>query len=170
MDREGTGILGREILEETLVEHDLRPEVALLSRLEHEPDRPRERRRVFPKTFEQQARRPEQHRDVGVVATRVHPAVDLGRKIEAGLLGQRQGVHVGAHDDRAAGPALPDRRRDARQALAELRLEAELAELGGDELLRLGQVESELGPSVDRTSDRQEIGQDRAGRGEQLRR
>ena len=47
----------------------------------------------------EQARRADEHRDVRVVPARVHRAVDVAREFEAGVLGHRQRVHVGAQQD-----------------------------------------------------------------------
>src|SRR6185503_13954854 len=56
-----------------------------------------------------------------------------------------------------------------RYCLAEARLEAELSELGGDDALRLRQVEPELRAAMDRPADRHELGQDRSRGREQVR-
>ena len=106
VDRErpchGSGAV-RTVLEQALLDHEAGAVVALLARLEHQQDPSGQR--VTP--LHEQARGPQQHRDVGVVAAAVHRANVLGRELEAGVLGERQAVHVGPQQDRRARGARP---------------------------------------------------------------
>ena len=70
-----------------------------------------------------------------VVAAGVHRPVDLRGEVEPCVLGERQGVHVGAEEDRRAGLGPVDQRRDGAESAAEDRLEPEPLELLDDDRL-----------------------------------
>ena len=152
-------------VEEPLVEHVLRAAVALLAGLEHEEHPTRQLR----PSIDEQPRRAQQHRDVGVVAAGVHRPVDLGGEVEPSVLGQRQGVHVGAEEDRRAGLGAVDQRGDGAEPAPEDRLEPEPLELLDDDRLGDRQIGPDLRVAMDPAADRHDVGQQRAGVGEQGR-
>jgi hypothetical protein len=90
------GVRPAVAVEEPFLDHQARAVVALLARLEHEDDPPGQ----LPTTRREHARGADQHRHVGVVAARVHGAIDLGGERQARLLPQRQRVHIRAQQDR----------------------------------------------------------------------
>jgi hypothetical protein len=63
---------------------------------------------------DERARDREQRRRVAVVAAGVHDAVRTGRKLEAALLADRQGIKVGAQSQRPPGMVAVQPRHDAR--------------------------------------------------------
>ena len=87
-----------EAVDQAVVDHRLAAGAALLRRLEDH-----RRRAVEVARLGEIFGGAEQHRGVPVVAAGVHEARRLGRMREAGRLGDRQRVHVGADADHAAG-------------------------------------------------------------------
>ena len=124
-------------------EHGLRAGKALLVRLKHQLDRAVQLILVLA----QQLCRTEQHRRVHVVAAGVHAAV-RGCKIQSGLLGHAQRVHVGAQEQTAAGLGAGYLRDDAACQLA--RLIAHLQQAFFDAGYGVRQVGADLGCSVQR--------------------
>lgn len=128
-------------VEHPLVDHDLRPALALLAGLEHEDDVPGQ---LLP-VCGQQPGGADEPGDVQVVPARVHPAVEDGGVREPGVLLDREGVHVAAQQDGGAGPAAAQYGGHGAERGAGAYLQAEAVQCGED--LRLGQrqVEAELG-------------------------
>ena len=124
-------------------EHGLRAGKAFLVRLKHQLDRAVQLTLVLA----QQLCRTEQHRRVHVVAAGVHAAV-RGCKIQSGLLGHAQRVHVGAQEQTAAGLGAGYLRDNAACQLA--RLIAHLKQAFFDAGYGVRQVGADLGCSVQR--------------------
>lgn len=82
-----------------------------------------------------------------VVAARVHDARDLGRVLEAGVLGDRQGVDVGAGEHRGTGAVL-DHPDDAGVA-DPVHCAADALELLGDASGRRVLLGAEFGMSME---------------------
>ena len=120
-DVQGEGGVGQRI-EQAVLEHEPRAVPALLAGLEHEHHRAGQP--VAP--LAERARGAGQHGDVGVVAAGVHGPFVLRGERQAGVLGQRQGVHVAAQQHGAAvGRAAQDGHQAAgRGALADLQRQA----------------------------------------------
>ena len=95
-------LLGREALEQALLDHHPAARLHLLGGLEDEVDGAGEVAGLG-----EVARGAEQHRGVAVVAAGVHPARVPRGVGQAGRLLDRQRVHVGAQADRAAAGAAP---------------------------------------------------------------
>ena len=110
----------------------------------------------------------EQHRDVGVVAARVHRPVDLGGEVQTGVLVERQRVHVAPKEDRRPGSTALDHRDHGAQRLALAGFDPDPRELVDDDLLRLGQLEADLGMPMDPPPDRDDGRLDRARGVEQI--
>ena len=144
-DVQGEGGVGYRV-EQTVVDHEPRAVMPLLTRLEHEHDRAGELVAAGTK----RTRRARQHGDVSVVAAGVHRAARARSERQTGVLDQRQGVHVAAQQDGAAVGRSTQDRHDAagRRSLTDLEREARESRLhlGG----RLGKVEAEFGFGVDR--------------------
>ena len=102
--------VARKALEQAVGDHFLRAAVdaAFLGRLEIQMHRAREIARG-----REMLRGAEQHGRVAVVAARVHLAVRAARVRQAGLLDDRQRVHVGANADAALAVAHFQRAYDA---------------------------------------------------------
>ena len=160
---------GDDVLERALPDHQVRPAAALLGGLGDEHDRAGQvglHRR-------QHGRDAEEHRGVDVVTAGVHepglPAVDDGflprGEGQAGLLRDRQGVHVAAHGHDGTGLAALEDPDDARLGVARPDLEAELAEIIGDDAGRARFLEAELRVAVDVLADGDELGGELIGRG-----
>ena len=148
------GVDGR-LLEHAFVDHVLRAGEPFLAGLEHEADRARE----LVALGCEDARRADEHGDVRVVAARVHRPVDRARVVEAGVLGHRQRVHVGAQQDRRTGRASPQIRDHGGDGRAGVHIEAEAVERVQDESLRLRQLQPELGLGVDAPPQVDAVGQ-----------
>ena len=127
----------------------------LLGGLEDQPHAARQLRRA-----RQRPRRAQQDRGVRVVPAHVRGAFGLGGVREAGGLGQRQGVHVGAQGD-AAVPAA-DVADDAGARGQHPRLEPDRAEQGHDHFGRDELVAGELRMRVDVPAPREHVGGVRA--------
>ena len=161
MDRE-RGIDVR-VVEQALVDHVARAAEALLSGLEHEADRAGQ---IAARG--EDARRADEHRDVRVVAARVHRAVNRARELRTGVLRHRKRVHVGAQQDRRAGLGAVQVGDDRRCRRSRADLEAQPVERGQDLRLRVGQVEPELGLGVDASPKGHRVGQHARRRIEEL--
>ena len=83
-------------------------------------------------------------------------------KSRPGVLGQRQGIHVGAEEDRRAGLGAVDQRRHGAEPTAEDRLETESPELLDDDRLGDRQIRPDLRVTMDPAADRDDVGQERA--------
>ena len=89
----------------------------------------------------------EQHRDMSIMAARVHGPWVAGSVRQAGLLGDRKGIHIGTEADRrpltsgqrANDAGAPEARPDPKPAGGEL---------AGDEVSRPRFREGELGMGV----------------------
>ena len=147
-------------LEQPLLEHEPRAVVALLARLEHQQDPARER--VPP--LREQARRAQEHRDVGVVAAGVHHARQLGREREPRVLGEGQGVHVGAEEDRGTRPRALDHRDHRRVVTPGRPSMPERPRATRGSRLRLRQLEAPFRAPVQPPADVDDVGEDRPGR------
>ncbi len=112
------------IVEQASRDHRLRPLDDLLGGLEDEQVLAAD----VPDPVDQRARDSEHDRHVGVVAARVHAAVDAGVKIDPGLFVNRQRVDVGAKHHRLAGPAGVEQRDSACLGRACLEVQPELTQ------------------------------------------
>ena len=83
---------------------------------------------------------------------------DLGGEGHVGLLGDGQGVHVAAHGHDRAGLAALEDADDAGVGVSRPDLEAELAEVVGDDGRRPRLLDAELGVGVDVAADVDELG------------
>jgi hypothetical protein len=92
----------------------------------------------------QQMRGAGEHGGVQVVPAGVHHTVHRGRIVEAGALGQQQGVHVGPQQHRRAGPGAAEDRGDRGQLRAEPDLQRQPVEGGHNLFLRARQVQADL--------------------------
>ncbi len=148
-------LLGREALEEAVLDHRLRAGVALLARLEDQVRGAVEIARLV-----QVARRGEQHRRVTVVTAAVHPPVVARLVRERVLFLHRQRVHVGAEADRATArrAAAGHHGDDARATDADVVLDAERREPIGDDLRRPVLLEAQLWMHVEIATQRREFG------------
>ena len=146
-------------LEEALAKHRSGAVIALLSGLEHEQDMPAELPAVVP----EETSRPEQHGDVRVVSARMHPIRDLRGEVEAGLLAQRQAIHVGAQEQRRARPLPLDDRHHGAHGGPEHRLETKTSKRPGDRRLGLGQLEADLRPTMQVAADPDDLREERLG-------
>ena len=97
-----------------------------------------------------------------VVAAGVHRAPDLGREVEPGVLGQRQGIHVGAEDDRGPWLGPVDQCCYGGEPSPQHRREAESFELLDDERLGDREVGPDLRAAMDPAADRHDVWQQRA--------
>ena len=86
-------------LEQPVRDHQTGATIALLAGLEHEFDGARQ----LVTMPVQQVHRLDQHRRMCIVAAGMHAAGYLAGVVEPGILRHRQGVHVAAQQDRAAG-------------------------------------------------------------------
>ena len=154
------------LFEQALLEHEAGAVEALLAGLEHEEDVARE---PLP-PLDQEPCRIEQHGDVRVMPAGVHHAGDLRGEVEARVLLERQGVHVGPEQDRWAGACTLDQRGDRGDRSAEDGLEAEPPQLLRDDRLGRRQVEPHLRAAVQAAPDGHDVGEPRHGGGEQLMR
>ncbi len=148
-------LLGREALEQPVLDHRLGAGVALLSRLEDEIGGAVEIARLV-----QVARGGEQHRRVPVVAAAMHPPVVTRLVREVVFLLHRQRVHVRAQADGAAarvGPAANDG-NDAGPADPRVVLDAECREPLADDLRGPVLLEAELRVHVQVAAQCRELG------------
>ena len=93
-----------------------------------------------------------------VVAAGVHLPRQLGRERQAGLLVDRQRVHVGADADRAAGPRALQHRDHAGLPDAGFHGQSELLEEVRYGFRRLMLLERELGMLMEALAQRGELG------------
>ena len=133
-------LLGRETLEQPLLEHHPAARPHLLGGLEDEVDRAGEVARLG-----EVAGGAEQHGGMAVMAAGVHPA-RLRRGVgQTRRLRDRQRVHVRAQADRAAAGSRPEHADHAGRGDAGVDLvEAEAAQLLGDQRRGAGLLEAEL--------------------------
>jgi hypothetical protein len=145
-----------EAVEQAVLEHEPGAMKPFFAGLEHEDHRPWQ----VGLAVDEQAGTAEQHRDVGVVATGVHPALDLRGEVETGPLGHGQRVHVGPEDGRGTGSIGADDRRHRADPLAGSRIQADALEFLGDDRLGLGQLQGELRAVMDPAPDLDDVGQE----------
>ena len=136
----------RHSIDQTAVHHRSRTRPDLLGWLEERDERPRPRAGLRG----EQRGGSDQARDVHVVAARVHQADGAARLVDggvargvgqAGLLGDREPVHVRAAEHHRAGAVV----EDPHDASAEgVHLVAELAQTGGDKSSGLLLVKAQL--------------------------
>ena len=139
-------------LEHALGDHRLGPAFDLLGGLEHEDDRPGDLLAVS----REQACGTDESRRVQVVTARVHIPVLRG-EVEAGVLDDRQRVHVPAQQHRGPGfPALEDGHHRG-ERLPRGDLKSQPGELIEHRPLREGKVESQFGVRVQLPSQGNEI-------------
>ncbi len=153
---------------------------ALLAGLEHQQHVAAEL--VAP--VEQQARRAEQHGHVRVVAAGVHRVAGLRRELEPGVLVEGQAVHVAAQQDggrgmgclgRATVSALAPRFVPSMTAVTDptdvprRRRQPHPLELRHHERLGPGQLQPDLGASVERAASRDDFGEEGLSGGEEGR-
>ena len=137
-------LLGREALEQAVVDHHPAAATALLGRLEDQVDGA-----VEVAGLGQVAGGTQQHGGVPVMAAGVHPAGPARPMRESVGLLDRQGIHIGAQADRGAAAPAHDHRHHAGAADAGVDLvEAEGAQLLGHERRGLALLEAELRPLV----------------------
>jgi hypothetical protein len=148
-------LVDRKAIEEPVLDHRLRPGVALLARLEDQV-----RGAVEVARLGEIARGCEQHRRVAVVAAAVHAAVIGGAVRELVLLVHRQRIHVGAQADRlAAVVAASDHdRHDARAPDTRVVLDAERGKLLADDVGSAVLFEAELRMHVEIAAHRGVLG------------
>jgi hypothetical protein len=136
------GAAGRpRAVQQPLVDHVPGAVEALLAGLEHEQDPPRE----LVAALREHPHGGGEHCDVGVVAAGVHAAVHLGGEGQAGVLGQRQRVHVAAQQHRGAAPLALQHGHHRADRTAEVHLYRQVGQRGDHRIARARQVESELG-------------------------
>ncbi len=97
-----------------------------------------------------------------VVAAGVHRPTDLGCELEPSVLGQRQGIHVGAEDDRGARFGAVDQCGYGSQPSPEHRLEAQSFELVDDDCLGDREIGPDFRVAVDPAADLDNVRQERA--------
>ena len=145
--------LGREALEQVIVDHLPTAAATLLGRLEEQVGGTGE-----VASFGQIARGTEKHGRVPVMAAGMHATGRARRPRRAGGLLDRQGVHVRAQADRRTGTAPTYDRDDASAADTGVNLvTADGAQLLGDERSGLVLLETELGPLVQVASPSREL-------------
>jgi hypothetical protein len=151
-------------VEQALLQRPGRATLALLARLEEEPDPAGQ---VAP-VLGQQPGGADEHGGVGVVPAGVHDPVDLGGVVEAGVVGHGQGVHVGPQQDRRPRPAAVEVGHDRAQPLAGGDRERQPGQ--GVEHPGLGgrQVEAQLGAAVEVAAQRHHVVVQGAGLGQQV--
>ena len=156
VDREGA-VRARVAVDEAVLDHAQRAEMAFLARLKHELHRAREAVALRV----QQAHGHREHRRVAVVAAGVHLAFFLGGEGEARVLRHRQRVHVAAQEHRAALLRTLQRDDEAggRRPVLDLHVEAVQRLAHGFD--RAGQMEAKLGMLVDAAAERHGVGQQR---------
>ena len=88
-----------DAFEYALVDHERGPGKSLFARLKHEPDRAAE----LIASCCQVVCGANEHRRVGIVATRVHGALNFRGEVQASVFRHRQRIHVAAKQDRGAG-------------------------------------------------------------------
>jgi hypothetical protein len=147
-------LVGREALEQPVLDHRAAAGVALLARLEDQRHRAVERARLG-----EVARRGQQHRRVAVVPAAVHAAVVARAVRERVVLLHRQRVHVGAETHRASarGRAAAHDGHDAGLAHAGVVLDVERGQPLGHHVRGAVLLEAELGMRVQVAADRHEI-------------
>ena len=150
--------LAARLVEQPFLEHEPGAVKALLAGLEHQEDAAGPRRSLL----DEQPCGAEQHRDVRVVPAGVHPAVMFRGELEPGLLGQRQGVHVGPQQDGRPGPAAFDGRHDGADGDAGDGIEPESADRVEDDGLRPRQLQADLRDPMQSTPQRDHLGEDLA--------
>ena len=161
VQREGGGGRRRAV-EQPLLDHDAGAVVALFAGLEHEQHRAGEQ---VAATGEE-ARGPDEHCRVRIMAARVHGARHLRGEGKARLFRHRQRVHVGAQQDRGPRPRAGQSRDDRRRALSRSDVEAEAAESPEHSRLRPWQGEADFGMPVDAAAKLDRIVEDALGVGE----
>ncbi len=133
-------LVDRPAGQQPVLQHGQRPAAPLLRRLEDKAHGP-----VETAFLAEQLRRTQQHGGVAIVATGVHDALGLGPVAVAALFLKAQGVHVGAQAHGAVPGPAPQGADHAHAADALRHLvEAEFAQLGGDEGRRAALLEAEL--------------------------
>ena len=100
---------GRDV-EKALLQHEAGAVVPLFPRLEHEQHPPAQR--VF--AGSEQSGRAGQHRNVRVVAARVHGPLHTGRVVQPGVLRHREGIGIGPQQHRGPRERAGEQRGDAR--------------------------------------------------------
>jgi len=151
----------RQRVQQAVLEHEASPVPPLLARLEHEHHRTGQA--IAP--LAQGARGAGQHGHVGVMAAGVHRAGGLRSEGEAGVFGQRQGVHVAAQEDRAAvgGAAQNGHQAAGRRSFTNFQRQAGQGRLhlGGGP----GQIQAQFGLAVDGPAQGDSVGQQRLAGG-----
>ena len=153
-DVQGEGCV-RQRVQQAVGKHVPRAVEALLSRLEHETDLAGE---LVPPRRDQPGRA-RQHCRVSVVPAGMHPPRDRRGERQAGLLLQRQRVHVAAQQHRRAGPSTPQYRHRAGAGGSLPPLQRQVGQLG----TRLGQRQRGLEPQLRLCMDRPAQGGDAGG-------
>ncbi len=148
----------REIdaLQRALGDHLLRPADCLLGRLEQQPHGAGELRRHLL----EHGGDAQQGAGVDVVAAGVHLAVDGARIGQAGLLVDRQRVHVGTDRERGSGPPALDRADDTGARDARPVRDAEPRQLACHDARGADLLEGEFGMGVEVAADGDQIGLD----------
>jgi hypothetical protein len=135
------------------VDHSADAEVALLAGLEHEDHRP-----THPgPAFAEEAGRTDQHGHVEIVAAGMH-ARPVERVVDAGLLRERQRIHVGAQQDDGSRLGAVEDGRDAGAVRGGRDLEAEPVERLQDHRSGLGEMQPDLGCPVEAPAEVDELG------------
>ena len=131
--------LHREPLEQALLDHHATAALVLLGRLEDEI-----RGAVEPFALRERARRGEQHRRVTVVAARVHLARHSRSVRHAGRLVDVQRVEIGTQANRRGRPSVAQHADHAGAGKPGVHIEAERAQLIGNEGARRRLLEGGL--------------------------
>ena len=143
---EAVHLLDGEAVHQAVLEHGLAAAAAFLGGLKDHHSRAGEVAR-----FAEITRGAEQHGGVAVMAAGVHEAGILRRVREAGRLGDRQGVHVGAKPDHPAAVALAAADDADHAGAADAGndfVDAEFAQAFGDDPGRPIDVVEELGMAM----------------------
>ena len=135
--------LDRELLEQPLLDHDAAAALVLLGGLEDEVDGA-----VEVLGLGQVLGRAQQHHRMAVMAAGVHLAGDRRLVVEAVGLVHIECVHVGAQADRPPRGARPQHAHHAGLGQPAMHFQAELLQLGGDDVGGPHFLECRLGMAV----------------------
>ncbi len=150
-------------VQHALLDHQARPAVPLLARLEHEHHAAAQQ---FAAPGEQPGR-PDQRGSMQVVPAGMHRARHRGGVRQAGVLLDGQRVQVGAQQHRRARPGAAQHGGDGGQPLAEGDLQREAVQRGEDPGLGARQFESDLGVAMQIPPEGDQFGPERGGRAAQ---
>jgi hypothetical protein len=147
----GLGSTGRAVgVEQAFLQHVPGAVEPFLARLEHEQHVPGQ----LGAALGQQPGGRRQHRGVGVVAARMHRPVDVRGERQAGVLAERQGVHVAAQQHRRARPVAVEDGDHGRHGAPQVHPQRQVGQLRDDGVARAGEVQSEFRMAMQRPPQR----------------